>query len=363
MGLHTASALRGDPPGETDPLRILVVDDSVVVRALIAKWLEEDEVGTVVTAADGQQAINKLRGAPADVVTLDLEMPVLSGFDALPLIKKTCPDARVIVVSSLSTKGAKSTLRALELGATDFLPKPDSRDRTAFRREILDKVRALGGRRSGLAAKAPAAVRPQAPIRNARPRRSALPPSVVAVGCSTGGPEALTKFLRELGEDFSTPIMISQHMPATFTAILAKNLSRQTRRDVREAEEGELLQRGRVYIAPGDRHLLLKSGAQGMQLTLSSAPPEHHCRPAVDPMFRSIAGLCKERALAVVMTGMGHDGAAGSSEIQNAGGRVVVQDEATSVVWGMPGSVVAAGAADAVMTIEKLAAYVREACA
>ncbi len=363
MGASPALLPSGNARGADDPLRIMVVDDSVVVRALIAKWLEEENLGKVVTAADGQQAVNKLRGQPADIVTLDLEMPVLSGFDALPLIRKTCPDARVIVVSSLSTKGAKSTLRALELGATDFLPKPDSRDREGFRREILSKVRALGGKRTAGHSALPSASRSPLPLPvTPHPRRSALSPQVIAVGCSTGGPEALTKFLRGLGENFHTPVLVSQHMPATFTAILAKNLSRQTRCDVREAEEGEPLKPGRVYIAPGDRHMLLRAGGRGLELTLSNAPPEHHCRPAVDPMFRSVAALCKERTLAVVMTGMGHDGAAGAQEIRATGGRVIVQDEESSVVWGMPGSVVQAGAADGVMTVDKLAAFVREAC-
>lgn len=359
----TTSAEAATVGSERRPLHVLVVDDSVFIRGMIAKWLDEEGVGVVATAADGSQAVRKLEAFPADVITLDLEMPVLSGFDAIPQLLKLRPAVRIIVVSTLSLKGAQATLRAMELGAADFLPKPQPGEKEAFHRNIVAKVRALGGaRRASSASPVKAAPRP-VPVRPAGTAKPAAgTPRIIAIGASTGGPDALTRLLRAIGPGVRTPILVCQHMPATFTAILAANLSRQTGLDCREGVEGEPVQPGRVYIAPGDRHMQVENGAQGPAIRLSTAPPEHFCRPAVDPLFRSVAKVYGNRAFAIVLTGMGSDGAVGAAALSQAGARIAVQDEASSVVWGMPGAVAKAGLADVIQPVDGLADLVRSVC-
>lgn len=367
---------RSDGAGD---LNVLVVDDSVFARAMIAKWVEEARLGTVATAADGEQALKKLAAFPADIVTLDLEMPVLSGYEAVPRILEMRPDIRIVIVSGKSEADARKTLKALDLGAVDFVQKPGPGDKEAFRRQVLERVMALGERRRGTARTAPAvaaaksprpAYAPPAPPSAApkpMPSTSRLSlaerPAVLAIGSSTGGPDALARLLKSIGPKIAVPVVLCQHMPAKFTSILATNLTRQTGIECREGVNGEPLLPGRVYVAPGDRHMLVRRKGTGHQIELSDAPPEHFCRPAVDPLFRSLAEAYGARTLALVLTGMGSDGAQGALALTRAGANVAVQDEESSVVWGMPGAVFKAGAAKAVLPIEGMAELVKKSCA
>lgn len=365
---------RSDGAGD---LNVLVVDDSVFARAMIAKWVEEERLGPVATAADGEQALKKLAAFPADIVTLDLEMPVLSGYEAVPRILEIRPDIRIVVVSGQSEAAARKTLAALDLGAVDFVQKPGPGDKDAFRRQILERVRALGetcrksgSRRGDREGSAPTAVAPRpasprpAPAAMRPPLRVAggERPAILAIGASTGGPDALARLLKAVGPRISVPVVLCQHMPAKFTSILATNLTRQTGLECREGVDGEALLPGRVYVAPGDRHMLVRRKGTSHHIALSDAPPEHFCRPAVDPLFRSVAESFGARALALVLTGMGTDGAIGAAALAKAGANVAVQDEESSVVWGMPGAVAKAGAASAVLPVEALAELVRKRC-
>ncbi|PJK29880.1 chemotaxis-specific protein-glutamate methyltransferase CheB [Minwuia thermotolerans] len=348
-------------------LHVLVVDDSVFARAMIAKWVEEARLGTVATAADGEQALKKLAVFPADVVTLDLEMPVLSGYEAVPRILAMRPDIRIVVVSGQSEAAARKTFRALDLGAVDFVSKPGPGDKDAFRHQIVERVRALGERHGSRQARDAAAVLPSSapavakpPVRVPEPRGER--PAILAIGASTGGPDALARLLKAIGPRINVPVVLCQHMPAKFTSILAANLTRQTGLECREGEDGEQLLPGRVYVAPGDRHMLVRRKGATHHIHLSSDPPEHFCRPSVDPMFRSLAEAYGPRVLALVLTGMGTDGAKGAAALSAAGASIAVQDEESSVVWGMPGAVVKAGVATTVLPVEALAELVRKSC-
>ncbi|WP_416898328.1 MAG: chemotaxis-specific protein-glutamate methyltransferase CheB [Minwuia sp.] len=341
-------------------LKVLVVDDAVVPRGMIRQWLEEDADAAVQTAANGRQALDKLKTFAADVITLDLEMPVLSGYEALPLIRQTSPNSQIVVVSGASRRAGSVTFDALRRGAADFVAKQDRENRSAFRREIVEKVKTLGSLKRKPVAAAPVADAP-AP----RPRRTAditLKRSVVAIGSSTGGPQALADLLAGLGGRLTVPVLISQHLPVNFSKVFAQNLSRKTGLDCVEATDGEPLISGRVYIAPGDRHMMVAQSGAGATIRLWDGPREHHCRPAVNPLFRSVAEVYGRRAMAIVLTGMGSDGAEGAETIAAAGGIVAVQDQATSIVWGMPGATFNRGVADAVLPVPDIAKLIREHC-
>jgi len=339
--------------------RVLVCDDSAVIRGLLVRLLEADpSIHVVGTAANGQEAIAAQARYRPDVVVLDIEMPVMDGLAALPELLKADPNVQVVMASTLTTRGADITLRALRLGAADYVPKPTAVAGIAsaeeFRRELLMKVKALGAarRRRTLGARAT----PVPPFRGAvRPAvAAALRPEIVAIGASTGGPKALFRLVCDLGGAFPLPVLITQHMPPAFLSILADHITKLGGLPCREAREGERIERGQIYLAPGDRHLQVKGERAAARIALSDGPPENFCRPAVDPMFRSVAEVYGGRAIAVVLTGMGHDGLAGAREIVARGGVVLAQDEATSVVWGMPGAVAQAELASAVLPVDRI---------
>lgn len=344
----------------TGRLKVLVVDDAVLPRGLICRWLEEDAGAEVQSAANGKIALDKLKTFDADVVTLDLEMPVLSGYEAIPLIRSSNPSAQIIVVSGVSGRAGSLTFDALQRGAADFIAKQGRDNRTDFRREIVSKVRALG--RPG----------PQAPTVRTVNKPAVLKPAtapdlesrrgVLAIGSSTGGPEAVARLLEGLHGDLKVPVLISQHLPKKFSQVFANNLSRKTGFDCVEATDGEPVVKGKVYIAPGDRHMLVRQDGTTVRIVVSDTPPELHCRPAVNPMFRSVATVYGRRALALVLTGMGTDGADGGVTITNAGGLLAVQDQKSSIVWGMPGATVATGATSLVHTIPELSDLVMRVC-
>jgi two-component system chemotaxis response regulator CheB len=337
---------------------VLVCDDSAVIRGAIARLLESDpRVRVGARVANGQQALEAVRRERFDVAVLDIEMPVMDGMTALPLLLKADPKLRVVMASTLTTRGADIALRALRLGASDYIPKPSvaAIADDSFRRELLAKVTGLARLRHQETGTT--AVRgPTLPVRT--PGRE--PPLLLAVGSSTGGPQALFTLVQGLGKDVPVPVVITQHMPATFTPILAEHLGRLGGLPCAEARDGEPLATGRIYLAPGDRHLLVEKQPGGLRLRLSDAPAENFCRPSVDPMLRSAAAACAGRVLVVMLTGMGHDGRDGTRAVVEAGGAAIAQDEATSVVWGMPGAIAQAGLCCRVLPLGAIAGQALE---
>jgi two-component system chemotaxis response regulator CheB len=335
----------------------MLCDDSPTARAILTRLLGSDPaVQVVARVGDGQQALDALPTARPDVVLLDLEMPVMDGMTALPLLLRADPRPVVIVASALTQRGAAAAMAALRGGASDYIPKPGAAGGGAadavFRAELLEKVKGWARMRRGAAL--PGQPRRTIPAAVAPPPGTARPQMVV-VGSSTGGPQVLAALLRAMGPPPDMPMLIVQHMPAGFTTMLADHLNRIGVLAVAEAQDGEILRAGRAYLAPGDRHLLVEREAGGLVARLRDDPPEHFCRPALDPTLRSAARACDGRVLAVVLTGMGHDGLAGCRILAAAGGTVLAQDEASSVVWGMPGAVVRAGLAQEVLPPERLA--------
>lgn len=350
-------------PDPDRPVRVMVVDDSAVVRGLIARALEADAAVTVVARAEnGQAALAQLEHVEVDVIVLDLEMPVMDGMTALPLILARRPGVRVIVASTLTLRNARLCLDTLQAGASDYVSKPEGGGLVhaeEFHRQLLAKVRALGGAPEvvGSAPAPRSSPRPVPP-----PTAGAVQPEVIAIGGSTGAPPALVQVFEAL-RGVTLPILLTQHMPPMFTALLAEQLSRAGDRPCREAVDGEPVVAGRAYVAPGGWHMTVERGASGPVIRLDHEPPEHFCRPAVDPLMRSVARTYGASALAVILTGMGSDGAAGCAAVAEAGGRFVVQDEATSVVWGMPGAAARTGRAEAVLPLSRIGEWLKRAAA
>ncbi|HIJ63896.1 MAG TPA: chemotaxis response regulator protein-glutamate methylesterase [Rhodospirillaceae bacterium] len=369
----------------------MVVDDSAVVRGLITRMLEEDPgFAVVASVGNGQMALSALERQDIEVVVLDIEMPVMDGLTALPRLLKADPDLQIIMASTLTLKNADISLKAIEAGAADYIPKPtSSRDLAGvaggagdFKRELLGKVRALGiarrrrprrGRLPGSSSTAqslpaaPAAT--PAPIHKAPANivlRSASfeAPDIIAIGSSTGGPQALFTVLGALkAGSLRQPILITQHMPPTFTTILAEHITRISGWEAAEGKDGEVVRSNRIYIAPGDFHMVVEVKGTDKVLRLNKNPPENFCRPSVDPMLRSVAAAWGRRVLTVILTGMGADGLKGGQVVIGAGGTVIAQDEATSVVWGMPGAVATAGICSAVLPLAEIPQYIQRVAA
>jgi two-component system chemotaxis response regulator CheB len=334
-------------------ISVLVVDDSVVVRRLITDALSGDpDIQVVGTARNGRVALAKIEQLNPDLVTLDIEMPEMDGLATLRALRKTHRRLPVIMFSTLTSAGATATLDALAAGASDYVTKPANvgsvvESLQSVRQQLIPRIHALAGR-PRLASRAPVRAVPAAPNRSDRV-------DVIAVGCSTGGPDALFKVLTALPGGLPVPTVVVQHMPRLFTKMLADRLNRASALTVVEAETGMPLAAGTVYIAPGDFHLEVARRGAAIVTQLHSGAPENSCRPAVDVLFRSVAGVYGASALAVVMTGMGEDGRRGCAVLRAAGAEIVAQDEASSVVWGMPGSVVGAGLAHSVLPLNDLA--------
>ena len=339
-------------------IHVLVVDDSVVIRRLVTAVLEEDPDITVVgTAASGRIALSKLAQVAPDCVTLDMEMPDLDGLGTLRELRRTHPRLPVVMFSTLTERGAGATLDALALGANDYVCKPANvgsvpEAMASVREQLVPKIK-------GLCPPAPSSAAPAVRRAPCVPLQAGGTPTgridVVAIGSSTGGPDALTSVLPQLPASFPVPVVIVQHMPPVFTRMFAQRLDSKCALSVKEAEHGDLVVPGRVLIAPGGQHLELKRVGTSVVAQLTSGPPESFCRPAVDVLFRSVAAVHGGSALAVVLTGMGSDGARGAEVLRRAGAEVVAQDEASSVVWGMPGAVVAAGLASRVLPLRQVA--------
>jgi two-component system chemotaxis response regulator CheB len=350
-------------------IRVLVVDDSVVARRLLSDAIASDPALEVVgTASHGGIALKKLPLLNPDIVTMDIEMPEMDGLAALAEIRKIDRKLPVVMVSSLTERGAAATLDALALGANDYVTKPTSASGVAGRQqmlaELVAKLKAFGGGPTPArnVTHAPARNQPLAATPTPAPTTTRRRIDVVAVAISTGGPNALAEMIPQLPGDFPVPILIVQHMPPLFTKLLADRLAARSATAVKEAAAGDKLAAGTVYIAPGNYHMLVHRAGPGVSIVLDQGPPENSCRPAADVLLRSVADVYGPGALAVVMTGMGHDGLAGCRAIRQQGGQVFAQDEQSSTVWGMPGFVVEAGLADEILSLGALpAAIVRRA--
>ena len=336
-------------------IRILVVDDSVVVRRVLCETLSADALLEVVgSASDGRIALAKIDQLHPDLITLDVEMPVMNGLETLGQVRKLYPKMPVVMFSTLTEHGAAATLDALALGASDYATKPSNTGSpevaiAAIRAELIPKIKALcAGQVKKVTTILPP--RPAAPVRRPLHRRIEM----VSIGTSTGGPNALAEVLLQIPKNFPVPIVLVQHMPPIFTRLLADRLAAHCEIPVHEASAGVIVSPGHAWIAPGNYHMRLKRAGTGWRLELNQDPPENSCRPAVDVLFRSVAEACGAQALAVVMTGMGSDGVIGAQCIRQRGGEVIIQDEASSVVWGMPGLVYASGQADAVYPLSQL---------
>jgi len=335
------------------PVRVLVVDDSAVVRKFVVEAVNATpELVLAGVAPDGRAALERLSSTAPDVVTLDLEMPVLDGLGTLRELRRTHPRLPVLMLSSHTEKGALATLDALAAGASDFVAKPSTGGPEATRAFLLQEV---VPRLQALAHRSSAPVPSPAPPPAAPRQLVHKPVRLVVIGVSTGGPQALERVLPKLSPGLPVPVVIVQHMPPMFTRLLAERLSTLGPLPVREAVAGASPRAGEVWIAPGGHHLTLVSSAQGPLLALDDGPPENSCRPAADVLFRAAAEHFKSGVLAVVLTGMGRDGLLGCERIRGAGGTVLVQDEATSVVWGMPGAVANAGLAEAILPLGDVA--------
>ncbi|HEX3938215.1 MAG TPA: chemotaxis response regulator protein-glutamate methylesterase [Xanthobacteraceae bacterium] len=362
------------------PIRVMVVDDAVVVRSLLARWVDaESDMQVVASLRTGREAVARIEDGGANVVVLDIDMPELDGISALPLLLQKKRDLVIIMVSTLTRRSAEISLRALALGAADYIPKPETaREATtsvSFRRELIEKIRTLGRNRvssraythgptplgTPLRTRPAPAPRPrklethESPLVQLRPL-CAVPPRVLVIGSSTGGPQALTALIEKLPAAIDrAPVLIAQHMPPMFTTVLAEHLSRAGGRGAHEAEDGEPVLAGGIYVAPGGRHMRVVSGDDGIRIALGDDPPINFCKPAVDALFTSAAAVWGPATLALVLTGMGADGTRGASDIVAAGGSIIAQDEATSVVWGMPRSVAQAGLCSAVLPLDQIA--------
>ncbi len=345
-------------------IRVLVVDDSVVIRRMVSDVLSgEPDMEVAGAAADGRIALQKIEQVNPDIITLDVEMPVMDGLETLKELRKTRRRLPVIMFSTLTERGASATMDALALGAVDYVTKPANVGSAAaalekIRAELIPKIRAHVPQVAGFAAP-PATMAlsqmPRAPFSQAASRPATSRVEVVAIGTSTGGPNALGELLPLLPENFPVPIVIVQHMPPIFTKFLADRLSSKSQIHVTEAENRQELLVGNAYIAPGDFHMAVERNQDGVRIRTQQEHPENSCRPAVDVLFRSVAEVYQGDTLAVIMTGMGQDGLRGCERIREAGGQILAQDAATSVVWGMPGFVVNAGLADVVLPLRLLA--------
>ncbi|KLN59039.1 chemotaxis protein CheY [Kiloniella spongiae] len=383
--MNTSSTDKGSK--SENAYRIMVVDDSAVIRGLLTRILEGDpQVSVVESVSNGEIAVKRLESQKIDVVVLDIEMPVMDGLTALPKLLQVKPDVQVIMASTLTRKNAEISLKAMRLGAADYIPKPTSSGELTkasdFKHELVAKVKALGQvARASQKAPLPSAAKTQQgtamPVAQRTKEAAAAPsslypskkvtlrkdaitkPDILAIGSSTGGPQALFDVLGNLGT-ITQPVVITQHMPATFTALLAEHISRVSSMPSKEGEEGEILKGGHIYLAPGGYHMVFEKQGVNTVVRLNQEPPENFCRPAVDPMLRSLSKIYGSRLLVLILTGMGSDGLRGSEVVTAAGGSVIAQDEQTSVVWGMPGAVATAGLCSAVLPIKEMASNVRQ---
>src|SRR3954470_16723324 len=354
-----------------EPIRVMVVDDSVVIRGMISRWIDaEPDMKVAASLRTGLDAVNQIERVNPDVAVLDIEMPELDGISALPRLLAKKRDLIIIMASTLTRRNAEISFKALSLGASDYIPKPEStRESTAaeiFHHDLIQKIRHLGTKVRRVAVAPPLAPALDKPQPAAKPAAVAAPlvkrqfgltaPRALVIGSSTGGPQALMSLVTDIGPVIDRfPVLITQHMPPTFTTILAEHLARSSRRPAAEAVDGEIVKPGTIYLAPGGRHMrVVRHGAEAA-IALDDGPAVNFCKPAVDPLFTSALDVWQGGTLAVILTGMGSDGMRGGKDIVAGGGSVIAQDEATSVVWGMPGAAANAGICAAVLPLDQIA--------
>ncbi|MCK1721886.1 chemotaxis response regulator protein-glutamate methylesterase [Bradyrhizobium sp. 141] len=374
---------------EAGPLRVMIVDDSVVIRGLISRWVgAEHDMEVAASLRTGLEAVNQIERINPDVAVLDIEMPELDGISALPQLLAKKRDLVIIMASTLTRRNAEISFKALSLGAADYIPKPEStREASAadiFHHDLIQKIRHLGARlrRKHAVASPPLAPASPAPAPRSPIARPAAPapapalhapssgalvmrpfstqaPKVLLIGSSTGGPQALMALVTELGPVIDrVPVLITQHMPPTFTTILAEHLARSSRKPAAEAVDGEPVKPGRIYLAPGGKHMRVARSGADTVIALDDGPAVNFCKPAVDPLFTSAIDIWHGSILSVILTGMGSDGMRGGKDIVAAGGSVIAQDEASSVVWGMPGAAANAGICAAILPLNQIGAKV-----
>lgn len=351
----------------------MLVDDSAVIRGGLTSLLENDpELKIVSSLSNGEFAVNTVGEKKPDIVILDIEMPVMDGLTALPKILEKSPSSKVIMFSTLTERGAEVSLKALSLGAVECVVKPgpgEAKIGSEFQKSLIDIIKNLvyGTRRprpatserpATAAAPQPVKTAPSFTLRN-NPMDYKGKPSVIAIGSSTGGPQALFTVLKNLS-GLSMPIVITQHMPATFTKILAQHITQQTGLPCSEGASGMKLEAGKAYLAPGGFHMLFETDEEGTKIKIDDGAPENFCKPAVDPMLRSLIGIYGRKILCVILTGMGNDGQKGAQMLVDEGGRVIAQNQETSVVWGMPGAVSMAGVCSAVLPLNDIGPWVRK---
>lgn len=372
---------------EAGPLRVMIVDDSVVIRGLISRWVgAEHDMEVAASLRTGLEAVNQIERINPDVAVLDIEMPELDGISALPQLLAKKRDLVIIMASTLTRRNAEISFKALSLGAADYIPKPEStREASAadiFHHDLIQKIRHLGARlrRKSAVAAPPLAPASPAPALRGPVAKPAAPapavhaasggpltmrpfssqaPKVLLIGSSTGGPQALMALVTELGPVIDrVPVLITQHMPPTFTTILAEHLARSSRKPAAEAVDGEPVRPGRIYLAPGGKHMRVARNGADVVIALDDGPAVNFCKPAVDPLFTSAIDIWHGAILSVILTGMGSDGMRGGRDIVAAGGSVIAQDEASSVVWGMPGAAANAGICAAILPLNQIGAKV-----
>ena len=357
------------------PIRVQLIDDSAVVRGLTRRWLTgHTDIDLTVVSADGMQGVADATRVRPDIIILDVEMPRMDGLEALPHLRRAAPKAKIIMASTLTHKGANVTIQALSKGATDYLPKPEANQlggAEAYRDALISKIRLLGKpEEAARPSPAPMPLRPVSMRPNEAPRPAmkipstptlrAAParwnrPKALLVASSTGGPQALQTVLPELSKKTDLPILVVQHMPPTFTSILAEHLNANCRHTVKEGEKGERVQPNHIYIAPGGHHMTVDGSAVSPTIGINQDAQVNFCRPAADVLFNSAARIYGGALTALVLTGMGSDGCQGVATIVDQGGRSFVQDQPTSVVWGMPGAVYNAGLAHSMHPLNELA--------
>ncbi len=336
----------------TAPVKVMIVDDSLTVRSILSRMIDgEDDFEVVSKSSSAELALKELKHTPVDVILLDLEMPGMGGLAALPKILAAHDGIQALVVSSLTEDGAEHTLKALSMGAADTMPKPRAGQFDAlYCNALFDKIRALGARSSDRTAPKPVIRVPTVSARLASNRS----PKVIAIGGSTGGIHAMCQFLQNLDPHISLPILVTQHLPASFMSVFARQLEIASGRIAHVAENGMTLNKGELYIAPGTGHLSVEARGDDLAAKITHETATSGCTPSVDPMFRSLAKATDGRAIGVVFSGMGKDGSEGAVELCESGGTILVQDQETCAVWGMPGSIAKKGLASAILPPDEL---------
>lgn len=351
-------------------ISVMLVDDSAVIRGALTRIIDpRTHINVVASVRDGSIAVEKARELKPHIIILDIEMPVMDGLTALPKILSTSPDSKVIMFSSLTAQGAAVTLKAMQLGAVECIVKPSSTtdvgEGSEFQKKLISLIEHLAPKGAMPASATPATATPPPSSRpsNFQLRQDPIAfkgkPKIVAIGSSTGGPQALFEVLKNC-TGFDVPIVITQHMPATFTTILAQHITQQTGIPTSEGAEGMFVEKGKAYVAPGGFHMKFKLDGDQLKITLDNGPQVNFCKPAVDPMYDSLIDFYGQRVLGVILTGMGSDGLGGGKRLASEHGYMIAQDEITSVVWGMPGAVAQAGVCNEVLPLKDIGPRIKQ---